>query len=245
MYVHGGGWILGNKNTHDRLVREIAVGAQCAVVFVEYGPSPESKYPVGVEQSYAATKYIAEQGDKFNLDGSRIAVVGDSVGGDMATVVTILAKERGGPKIDCQVLFYPVTDSGMDTPSYQQFADGPWLTKAAMEWFWNAYEPDVKTRKKYTLSPLQASIDQLKGLPIAIIVTAENDVLRDEGEAYAHKLMAAGIRVTAVRFGGTIHDFAMLNELAETPATIGAVSFVNESLRKALAISTEKTVTVS
>lgn len=245
MYFHGGGWILGNKNTHDRLIREIAVGSECAVVFVEFTPSPEARYPVAIEQAYAATKYIAEQGERFNLDGSRLAVAGDSVGGNMATVVTILAKERSGPKIDCQVLFYPVTDASMDTPSYQQFADGPWLTKAAMEWFWNAYEPNVENRNKYTLSPLKASLDQLKGLPEATIITAENDVLRDEGEAYSHKLMEAGVRVTSARFAGTIHDFVMLNALAKNPSAHCAISQANASIRKVFGISIKKRVATS
>ena len=207
MYFHGGGWILGNKNTHDRLVREIANGARAAVVFVNYTPSPEAKYPTAIEQAYTATKYVAEHGKNLNLDSSRLAVAGDSVGGNMAAVVTLLAKERGGPKIDYQVLFYPVTDANLDSPSYQEFASGPWLTKPAMEWFWNAYAPDVAERKKPTVSPLQASIDQLKGLPRALVITDENDVLRDEGEAYARKLSQAGVNVTAVRYLGTIHDF--------------------------------------
>ena len=236
MYFHGGGWILGNKNTHDRLVREIANGANAAVVFVNYDPSPEARFPTAIEQAYLATKYIAENGDRFNLDASRLAVAGDSVGGNMAAVVTLLAKERGGPKIDYQVLFYPVTDAGMDTPSYQQFADGPWLTKPAMEWFWDAYAPDIASRKEPFASPLQASIDQLKDLPSALIIVDENDVLRDEGEAYAHKLMQADVDVTAVRYMGTIHDFVMLNAIAMTPAVCSAIGLANNMLRQVLGV---------
>lgn len=235
MYFHGGGWVLGGKDTHDRLVREIANGANAAVVFVNFTPSPEAKYPTPIEEAYAATKYIAENGKNFSLDGSRLAVVGDSVGGNMAAAVLLMAKERGGPKIDYQVLFYPVTDANFDTPSYQQFATGIWLTREAMKWFWDNYLPDKEARKQPTASPLQASIEQLKGQPPALIITGENDVLRDEGEEYAHKLIQAGVNVTAVRYMGTIHDFVMLNPLAGTPATCSAVGLVNENLRFAFA----------
>lgn len=235
MYFHGGGWILGSKNTHDRLIREIANGANVALVFVNYTPSPEAKYPVPIEQAYAATKYIAENGRKMNLDSSRLAVVGDSVGGNMATVVAMLAKQRRGPRIAYQVLFYPVTDANFDTMSYREFADGPWLTKAAMEWFWNAYAPDVAARKNPTASPLQASLDELSGLPPALVITDENDVLRDEGEAYADKMMQAGVSVTAVRYLGAIHDFVMLNPISDTPAARSAIQLANSTLRKALA----------
>jgi len=231
MYFHGGGWILGSKNTHDRLIREIANGANAALVFVNYTPSPEAQYPVPIEEAYAATQYIAEHGDDFDLDSSRLAVVGDSVGGNMAAVVAILAKQRGGPRISYQVLFYPVTDANFDTASYHQYADGPWLTKPAMEWFWNTYAPDLGSRDQITASPLRASIQDLAGLPPALIITDENDVLRDEGEAYAHKLMAAGVEVTAIRCLGAIHDFVMLNPLVATPPVRAAIRLANETLR--------------
>jgi acetyl esterase len=237
MYFHGGGWVLGDKDTHDRLVREIANGANAAVVFVNFTPSPEVKYPVPIEEAYAATKYIAEHGNNFSLDTSRLAVAGDSVGGNMAAAVILLAKERGGPRIDYQVLFYPVTDANFDTQSYQQFANDIWLTREAMKWFWDNYLPDEKTRKQPTASPLQASIDQLKGQPPALIITDENDVLRDEGEAYAHKLIQAGVNVTAVRYLGTVHDFVMLNALAGTPAACSAIGLANENLRNVFAKS--------
>jgi acetyl esterase len=237
VYFHGGGWVLGGKDTHDRLVREIANGANAAVVFVNFTPSPEAKYPIPIEEAYAATKYIAENGKNFNLDTSRLAVVGDSVGGNMAAAVILMAKERAGPRIDYQVLFYPVTDANFDTPSYQQFAKDIWLTREAMKWFWNNYLPDKEMRKQPTASPLQASIDQLKGQPPALIITDENDVLRDEGEAYAHKLIQAGVDVTAVRYMGTIHDFVMLNTLAGTPATCSAIGLANEHLRNIFAKS--------
>jgi acetyl esterase len=237
MYFHGGGWVLGDKDTHDRLVREIANGANAAVIFVNFTPSPEAKYPVPIEEAYAATKYIAENGKNFSLDTSRLAVAGDSVGGNMAAAVLLLAKERSGPKIDYQVLFYPVTDANFDTRSYQQFATDIWLTREAMKWFWDNYLPDEGARRQPTASPLQASIDQLRGQPPALIITDENDVLRDEGEAYAHKLIQAGVNVTAVRYLGTIHDFVMLNALVGTPAACSAIGLANENLRKVFARS--------
>ena len=234
MHFHGGGWILGDKETHDRMTREIAVGANAAVVFVDYDRSPEARYPVAIEQAYAATKYVAEHGRELAVDPTRLALVGDSVGGNMAAAITLMAKERGGPKIAFQVLFYPVTDANFETGSYNAFADGPWLTRPAMEWFWNAYLPDVAARKQITATPLNASLEQLKGLPDALVIVDENDVLRDEGEAYARKLAQAGVRVTSVRYNGTIHDFVLLNALADTPAVRSALQQANDALRAAL-----------
>lgn len=234
MYFHGAGWVMGSANTHDRLVRDLSVGANAATIFVNYSRSPEAQFPIANEECYAATKYITEHAREFNLDASHLAIAGDSVGGNMAIAVTMMAKERGGPKIDYQILFYPVTNAELKTGSYAQFADGPWLTKPAMEWFWNAYEPNVSNRKSPLLSPLNATIDQLKGLPPALVITAENDVLRDEGEAYAHRLMQAGVTVTAVRFLGTTHDFVMLNALAKTPAAQGATALASKHLHQAL-----------
>jgi acetyl esterase len=234
MYFHGGGWVLGDKNTHDRLVRELAVGAHAAVVFVEYDRSPEARYPVAIEQAYAATRYIAAHGKTLGLDGARLAVVGDSVGGNMAAVVTLMAKERRGPNIAFQVLFYPVTDADFDTGSYRTYQDGPWLTRAAMKWFWDAYLPDIAARMKITATPLNATIDELKGLPDALVIVDENDVLRDEGEAYARKLAQAGVRVTSTRYNGTIHDFVLLNALADTPAVRGAIEQAVNALKTAL-----------
>lgn len=236
MYIHGGGWILGSKNTHDRLVREIANGVGAAVVFVNYTPSPEARYPVAIEEAYTATKYIAENGIKMNLDSSRLAIAGDSAGGNMAAAVTILAKQRMGPKIAFQALFYPVTDANSNTASYHQFANGPYHTSKAMEWFWNAYAPDAATRKEITASPLRASVEELSELPSALVITDENDVLRDEGEAYARKLLRAGVRVTATRYLGTHHDFMMLNALASTPAARAAIAQANNMLKQALGV---------
>ena len=233
LYFHGGGWVMGDGDTHDRLVREVATGAQAAVVFVDYTRSPEACYPVAIEQAYAATKWVAENGATIKVDPSRLALVGDSVGGNMVAAVTLLAKQRRGPRITFQVLFYPVTDADFATASYLQFAEGPWLTRKAMEWFWDNYAPDLAVRKEPTASPLQASIEQLQGLPPALIITDECDVLRDEGEAYAHKLLAAGVPVTAIRYLGAIHDFVLLNPLAQSLPTRSAIAQATTALRAA------------
>ena len=230
VYFHGGGWVLGNAFTHDRLVRELAVGGKVAVVFVNYTPSPEARYPQANEEAYAATKWIKENGSSVGINTNKLAVGGDSVGGNMAIAVTLMAKERKGPKIDFQLLFYPVTDAGFDTGSYQQFANGHFLTLNAMVWFWNQYTPNKADRAQITASPLRADIEQLKNLPEALIITAENDVLRDEGEAYAKKLNAAGVKVTATRYIGTIHDFVMLNPITTTPAPRAAIKQATDIL---------------
>lgn len=235
MYFHGGGWVLGSWRTHERLVREMANGTQAAMVFVEYTPSPEAQYPVPVEEAYAATRWVAENGQAIDVDPARLAVAGDSVGGNMATVVAMLAKERGGPRLAYQALCYPVTDADIDTPSRRQFATGYWLSTQAMRWYADNYVPDVAARNLPTVSPLRASLDQLRGLPPALVITEECDILRDEGEAYAHKLMQAGVKVTAARYLGMIHDFVMLNALAQAPATRAAIAQASDALRKALA----------
>ncbi len=234
LYVHGGGWILGNAGTHDRLVCELAVGVGAAVVFVEYTRSPEARYPVAIEQAYATAQWITRDGPTMGLDPMRLAVAGDSVGGNMAAALTILAKQRGDIRFVQQSLYYPVTDAGQNTASYQQFADGPFLTAKAMAWFWDAYLPDVDNRTEITASPLQASVDDLAGLPDAFVAVDENDVLRDEGEAYARKLTQAGVRTTSVRYNGTFHDFLMLNPLRQTAATSGALEQAVHVLRTAL-----------
>jgi acetyl esterase len=235
VYFHGGGWILGNERTHDRLIRELARDARAAVVFVKYTPSPEARFPVPVEQGYAATRYVAEHGARFGLDPTRLAIAGDSVGGNMAAVVARLAKERGGPEIRLQALFYPVTDARFDTASYQQFAEGPWLTRREMQWFFDAYAPDPADRERPDVAPLRTPIERLRGLAPALVIVDENDVLRDEGEAYAHLLMNAGVPVKAVRVLGTIHDFMMLNAIADTPPTRAAITLAGAELRAALA----------
>jgi acetyl esterase len=231
VFCHGGGWILGDEGTHDRLIRELAAGTGAAVFFVEYDRSPEARFPVAVEQCYAVAKHVAEHGDAFGIDSSRLAVVGDSVGGDLAAVVTLLAKERGGPKIAFQALFYPVTDANFETGSYKEFADGPWLTRASMQWFWDAYLPDAAARRQPKASPLTATIEQLRGLPPALLITDENDVLRDEGEAYGRKLAEAGVRVTSVRVNGAIHDFMILNPIASTAPVRVAIALAVSEIR--------------
>ena len=226
--------MLGDRETHDRLVREIAIGAQATVVFVEYARSPQARYPIAIEQAYTATAWVAEHGAAFGIDPSRLAVIGDGVGGTLATVTTLLAKERGGPPIEFQVLLYPVTDANFETPSYREFgAGGYWLTRETMRWFWDSYVP-APERKEFTVSPLQASLEQLRGLPPALIMTCEQDVVRDEGEAYAHKLMAAGVAVRATRSLGAIHDFVLLNPITGTPAPRAAIAQATSYLRSAL-----------
>lgn len=234
LYVHGGGWILGNAGTHDRLVRDLAVGVNAAIVFVEYDRSPEARYPVAIEQAYATARWILQRGETEGLDASRLAVAGDSVGGNMTAALAILAKQRGDVTFVHQSMYYPVTDAGQDTDSYREFADGPFLLAASMAWFWDAYLPDRTKRNEITASPLRATLDDLAGLPEALVIVDENDVLRDEGEAYARKLIAAGVRTTSVRFNGTFHDFMMLNPLRGTAATTGAVELAVHVLRKAL-----------
>jgi acetyl esterase len=235
VYTHGGGWVLGDRETHDRLVRELTAGANVVVVFVDYDRSPEAHYPVAVEESYEVLKYVAEHPDEFGADASRIAIAGDSVGGNMTAAIALLAKERKGPRIKAQLLFYPVTDASMSTASYSQFAEGPWLTKKSMEWFWDQYLPDATKRADIHVSPINASSEQLKGLPQTLLMVDENDVLRDEGEAFARKLAAAGVTVESVRYNGTIHDFMLLNPIAETPAVRGAVEQASDYLRKVFA----------
>ncbi|MER6154677.1 alpha/beta hydrolase [Streptomyces sp. NPDC001868] len=234
LYIHGAGWVFGNAHTHDRLVRELAVGANAAVVFPEYDLSPEARYPVAIEQNYAVAKWVVEQGASKELDGARLAVAGDSVGGNMTAALTLMAKQRGDVPLVQQVLFYPVTDAGFDTGSYHQFATGYFLRRDGMQWFWDQYTADESERAQITASPLRASVEQLKDLPPALVITGEADVLRDEGEAYANKLREAGVPVTAVRFQGIIHDFVMLNALRETHAAEAAITLATGTLRTAL-----------
>ena len=235
LYVHGGGWVLGNAGTHDRLVRELAVGVSAAVVFVEYDRSPEARYPVAIEQAYATGRWIVREGITEGLDASRLAVAGDSVGGNMAAALAILAKQRGDVTFVHQSRYYPVTDAAQNTESYREFAEGPFLRAKSMAWFWDCYLPQREKRDEITASPLRATLDELAGLPEAFIIVDENDVLRDEGEAYARKLTAAGVRTTSVRYNGIIHDFMMLNPVRETAAAAGALEQAIHILRKALA----------
>ncbi|MFE4695370.1 alpha/beta hydrolase [Streptomyces sp. NPDC056749] len=234
LYIHGAGWVFGNAHTHDRLVRELAVGAGAAVVFPEYDLSPEARYPVAIEQNYAVARWIVQDGVTKELDGSRLAVAGDSVGGNMTAALTLMAKQRGDVALKHQVLFYPVTDASFDTGSYQQFATGYFLRRDGMQWFWDQYTTDEAERAQITASPLRATTEQLSGLPAALVITGEADVLRDEGEAYADKLREAGVPVTAVRFQGIIHDFVMLDALRGTHAAEAAITMAVQTLRTAL-----------
>jgi acetyl esterase len=224
MYFHGGGWVVGDFTTHERLMTELAAGANALLVYVDYDRAPECRYPVAVEQAYAATCYFAENAQEFGVDAARLAVAGDSSGANLATVTTLLAKARSGPKIAGQLLFYPPTSAELESCSHREFADGPWLTRATMQWFWDQYLPDRSERNESSASPLLASLQQLTGLPRALIITAEFDVLRDEGEAYGRKLMQAGVDVVSTRYNGTIHDFMMMNALADAAPTRAAVA---------------------
>jgi acetyl esterase len=234
VYMHGGGWILGNAGTHDRLVRELAVGARAAVAFVEYTPSPEARYPVAIEQGYATAQWITKDGASRGLDASRMAVAGESVGGNMTAALALMAKQRGDVTFVQQSLYYPVTDGAMNTDSYDQFATGYYLSRASMEWFWDAYTPDPAQRSEITASPNQASVEQVTGLPPTLVFVDEADVLRDEGEAYAAKLRRAGVPVTTVRYDGTVHDFMLLNSLSQTHATRASIAQATSFLRAAL-----------
>ncbi|CAA9266825.1 MAG: Putative lipase [uncultured Arthrobacter sp.] len=239
LYVHGGGWILGNSGTHDRLIRELCAGANAALAFVEYERSPEAQYPKAIEQAYATAQWITKQGATEGLDGSRMAVAGDSVGGNMTAALTLLAKQRGDVTFVHQSLYYPVTDAGQDTESYRTFADGPFLTARSMAWFWDAYLPDVSRRSEITVSPLRATLEDLRGLPPALLLVDQNDPLRDEGEAYAAKLVEAGVTTTSVRYNFVTHDFMMLNPERVTQGTTAAIEQAIRSLQKALGTGTD------
>jgi acetyl esterase len=234
LYIHGAGWVFGDTKTHDRLVRELAVGVGAAVVFPEYSLSPEAQYPVAIEQNYAVAQWIVKEGAAKGLDASRFAVAGDSVGGNMAAVATLMAKERGDVHFVAQLLFYPVTDANFDTGSYCQFGEGYYLRRDGMQWFWDQYTTDEDRRNEITASPLRASLDQLNDLPPAMVINGEADVLRDEGEAYANKLRQAGVDVTAIRHQGMIHDFVMLNVLRGTHAAQAAITEAIDFLSEAL-----------
>ncbi|OBI23470.1 esterase [Mycobacterium sp. E2327] len=234
LYLHGGGWVLGSAATHDRLVRELCVGVHAAVVFVEYDRAPEARHPVALEQAYAAARWIQRNGSSAGLDGTRLAVAGDSAGGNLAAALALLSRRRGDVTFVHQSLYYPVTDASQNTSSYREFADGPHLTAKAMAWFWDAYLPDRARRNDVLASPLRADFGELAGLPEAFVVVDDCDVLRDEGEAYARKLTAAGVRCTSVRYNATIHDFMMLNALRETAAAKAAITQAIHVLRESL-----------
>lgn len=234
MFFHGGGWVLGDYATHARLIRDLVVNSGAVAVYIGYTPSPEAQYPTAIDQAYAATRWVGEHGKEIQVDSSRLAVAGNSVGGNMAAVVALKAKEAGTPKLSFQLLLWPVTDANLETASYNQFAQGHFLTKPLMKWFWDNYTTNPKQRAERFASPLQATTEQLKGLPPALVQTAEFDVLRDEGEAYARKLDAAGVTVTAVRYNGMIHDYGLLNPLAHIPAVQAALRQAGAELKQHL-----------
>jgi acetyl esterase/lipase len=231
MFFHGGGWVLGDFPTHQRFVRDLVAESGAAAVFVNYTPSPEAQYPVAINQAYAATKWVAEHGREIDVDGRRLAVVGNSVGGNMAAVVSLMAKDKGGPDIRFQALMWPVTDAYFDTTSYHEFADGRFLTRSMMQWFWDCYTTDPNERAEIYASPLRGMTEELKGLPPALVQTAGNDVLRDEGEEYARKMDAAGVDVIATRYSGMIHDWGLLNPISQIPATRASLRQVAEELK--------------
>lgn len=234
VYIHGGGWVLGDYPTHRRLVRDLVVASGAVAVFPDYTPSPEAHYPTAVNQIYATTKWVSGHGNEIGVDGKNLAVVGNSVGGNMTASVVLMAKEKNGPAIKLQVLLWPVTDANFETGSYKELGEGRFLTRNMMIWFWDNYLPDKKTRKEIYASPLQASLEQLRGLPPALVQTAENDVLRDEGEAYARKLDEAGVQVTLTRYDGLIHDYGLLNPLANVPSVQTALLQAAAVIKKAL-----------
>ena len=234
MFTHGGGWVLGDYPTHRRLVRDLVVNSCAAAVFTDYTPSPEAQYPVAINQIYAATKWVSENGDEIGVDGKNMAAAGNSVGGNMTAVLCHMAKDKGGPKIKFQLLLWPVTDADFTRGSWQKYADGRFLTASLMKWMWDNYLPDAGQRKEYYATPFNASLEQLKGLPPALVQLAENDILFDEGLAYARKMDEAGVPVTIETYNGFIHDYGLLNPLDH----IEAVKFSSQqgalALKKAL-----------
>jgi acetyl esterase/lipase len=234
MFFHGGGWVLGDFPTHERLVRDLVAASGAVAVFPNYTRSPEAKYPTAINQMYGATKWVAEHGAEIQVDGKRLAVVGNSVGGNAAGVISLMAKDKGGPAIRLTVMMWPVTDANFETGSYRDLAEGHFLSRNMMKWFWDNYAPDVRQRRDIYASPLQATIAQLKGLPPTLIQVAENDVLRDEGEGYARKLDSAGVEVTHVRYDGLIHDWGLLNPISQLPGVRASLLQVGAALKKRL-----------
>jgi acetyl esterase/lipase len=234
IFTHGGGWILGDYPTHKRLVRDLVVASGYAAVFVNYTLSPEAHYPQAINEIYAAAKWVSEHDDEINVDGKKMAAVGNSAGGNMTTAVCMMAKDKGGPAIKLQILMWPATDASFTEDSYKEYGQQRFLTLPLMKWSWDRYLMDTKQRKEKYACPLQASIEELRDLPPALIQVAENDILRDEGEAYGRKLEQAGVKVLSVRYNGMIHDFGMLNGLAETVQVKGLIELAAAELKKHL-----------
>jgi acetyl esterase len=233
IFIHGGGWVLGDYPTHKRMVRDLVVLTGFAGVFVNYTRTPDARYPQAINEIYAATKWVAEHGEEIEVDGKNLAVVGNSVGGNMTAVTALKAKENGGPAIKLHIMMWPVADANFETESYQQFGEARFLTTPLMQWMFDLYATEAQRQEIY-VSPLQATVEQLKGLPPALIQVAESDILRDEGEAYGRKLDEAGVKVTTVRYDGMIHDFGLLNGLAEEPAVRSLFEHAAAELKKYL-----------
>ncbi len=234
MFIHGGGWIFGDFPTHERMVRDLVVESGFAAVFVNYTRTPDAQFPQAINEIYAATKWVAEHGKEINVDGKNMAVVGNSVGGNMTAATALQAKQKNGPKIKLHIMMWPILDANFETESYKQFGKDRYLATSTMKWMYDMYIPDPEKRKNILASPLQATLEQLKGLPPALIVVDENDVLRDEGEAYGRKLGEAGVTVTTVRYDGMIHDFGLLNGLADIPQTRSLFVQAGAELKKYL-----------
>jgi acetyl esterase/lipase len=234
IFIHGGGWILGDFPTHERLVRDLVVASGAVAVFVNYTPSPEAQYPIAINQIYSATKWVAENGKSINVDGSRLAIVGNSVGGNMTTVTSLRAIAEQGPKISLQVMLWPVTDAINDWESFNLFGEQRFLTTSLMKWMFDQYTTNPKERAQKWISPLEATLEELKGLPPTLIQVAENDILRDQGEAYGRKLNEAGVNVTTIRYNGMIHDFGLLNALASVPTVKSMIMHAAAELKKYL-----------
>ncbi|MCD8101247.1 MAG: alpha/beta hydrolase [Alistipes sp.] len=215
MFFHGGGWVLGDYPTHKRLVRDVVVESQMACVFVEYTRSPEAKYPTALDECYAATKWVAKNGDQINVDGAKLGVVGNSAGGNMTIGVGLLAKEKNGPQIKALVAMWPYCDAATDTDSYVEYGEQRFLTTTLMEWMRDNYLSDKSEYEDIHVSPDRATTDQLRGLPPTLVEVAENDILRDGGEALGRHLDLAGVETTTIRFNGVTHDWGLLNGFAE------------------------------
>jgi len=218
LFIHGGGWVLGDYPTHKRMVRDLVTLTGFAGVFVNYSRAPEAKYPQPILEVYAVAKWIAAHGGSIDLDGSKLAIVGNSAGGNLSTATVLLAKSKGGPSFKTQILFWPVTDADFERTSFKKFGTQRFLTSALMQWMWDQYISPEKRSEIYA-SPARATTGELRGLPPTLIQVAENDILLDEGEEYGRKLSEAGVEVTTVRYNDVIHDFGLLNGLAEIPQT--------------------------
>lgn len=230
VYFHGGGWVIGDLETHDVLCRQLTAGAGIAVVAVDYRLAPEHKFPAAADDAWTAIRWVAAHAGELGVDAARLAVGGDSAGGNLAAAVSLMARDQGGPALAMQVLLYPVTDVAAEAQSYTDFADGFMLTRDSMRWFIAHYLNGRRDATDWRVSPLRAP--SLAGVAPALVVTAGFDPLRDEGDAYARKLREAGVRVDAVCYGGMIHGFAPMGRLIETGNR--AVAHVAASLRQTL-----------